>query len=172
MEIEKYKTPRYNRGPIGCHYTSSTITVTAHIPSGAIVGATPDGRKAGMPLADGASPANGTAVKGPTAVLKSLSKFPTELFAGGQMLNMRIDPASIADNEGEKKFVALLRTFSNLKCWHVQFNLVNGETLRDAQKHPEMYKDLIVRVAGYCALFTTLNKELQNDIIRRTEFIL
>ncbi len=171
-EIEKYRTPRFGRGPIGCHYTSSTVTVTAHIPSGAAVGATPDGRRANTPLSDGASPSSGTAVKGPTAVLKSLSKFPTEMFAGGQMLNMRINPSSIADEAGEQKFAALLRGFSDLKCWHIQFNLISGDTLRAAQKNPEAYRDLIVRVAGYCALFTTLNKELQDDIIKRTEFSL
>lgn len=169
-EIYNYKTMRYGKGPIGCCYTSSAVTITANISCGAAVGATPDGRKAGEPTADGISPSRGTSHAGPTAVLKSVSKLSTELFTGGLTLNMRFDPRSIDTEEGEQKFAAFLRTFCSLKCWHIQFNMVSSEVLRDAQVHPELYQDLIVRVAGYSALYTSLSPELQNDIINRTEF--
>lgn len=169
-EITRYKTMRHGKGPLGCCYTSSTVTITANIPCGAIVGATPDGRKAGEPTAEGVSPARGTIHNGPTAVFKSVGKLSNDQFTGGQILNMRFDPKTISTPEEEAKFAAFLRGFGALKNWHVQFNMVTSETLRDAQAHPEQYRDLIVRVAGYSALYTSLNHELQEDIIARTEF--
>ncbi len=169
-EINNYRTMRKGLGPIGCCYTSSTVTITANISCGAAVGATPDGRKAGEPAADGVSPSRNTLKNGPTALLKSVSKLSNELFAGGQLLNIRINPKNVANESGEKRFVQYLRGFSELKCWHSQYNLISTETLRDAQRHPENYDDLVVRVAGYSARFTSLNNELQEDIIRRTEF--
>lgn len=169
-EIYNYKTMRYSKGPIGCCYTSSTVTITANISCGAAVGATPDGRKAGEPTADGISPARGTLHSGPTAVIKSIGKLSTELFTGGQLLNMRFDPRTIETDEEEQKFSDFLRTFGSLRCWHIQLNMVSNKVLRDAQVHPELYQDLIVRVAGYSALYTSLSRELQDDIIKRTEF--
>ena len=92
------------------------------------------------------------------------------MFTGGQLLNIRINPATLQTREEEAKFVAVLRASGDLKCWHSQYNVLSNETLRDAQKHPENYADLMVRVAGYSALFTSLNSELQEDIIARTQF--
>ncbi|MGE4541509.1 MAG: glycine radical domain-containing protein [Bacteroidales bacterium] len=116
------------------------MTITANIPCDAVVGATSDGRKAGEPTADGISPSRGTIKNGPTAVLKSVGKLSTELFSGGQLLNMRVDPKTIESPEAEKKLGSLLRGFGDLKCWHVQFNMVSNETLRDAQNHPEIIR--------------------------------
>jgi formate C-acetyltransferase len=169
-EIYQYKTLRDGKGPIGCHFTSSTVTITANIPCGASVGATPDGRKAGEPTAEGISPSRGTLKNGITAMFNSVGKLSTELFAGGQLLNVRINPNTIKTEEEEKKFAAILRSAGDLKCWHSQYNVLSNATLLDAQKHPENYTDLIVRVAGYSALFTSLNRELQKDIIERTQF--
>ncbi|MDK2937396.1 MAG: hypothetical protein PWP52_952 [Bacteroidales bacterium] len=138
--IPNYKTMLEGKGPIGCCYTSSTVTITANIPCDAVVGATSDGRKAGEPTADGISPSRGTIKNGPTAVLKSVGKLSTELFSGGQLLNMRVDPKTIESPEAEKKLGSLLRGFGDLKCWHVQFNMVSNETLRDAQNHPEIIR--------------------------------
>lgn len=169
-EISKYKTLRDGKGPIGCCYTSSTVTITANIPCGASVGATPDGRKAGEPTAEGVSPSRNTLKNGLTAIFQSVGKLSNELFTGGQLLNIRINPATLQTPEEEAKFAAVLRASGDLKCWHSQYNVLSNETLRDAQKHPENYADLMVRVAGYSALFTTLNSELQEDIIARTQF--
>lgn len=169
-EIYQYKTLREGKGPIGCCYTSSTVTITANIPCGASVGATPDGRKAGEPTAEGVSPSRNTLKNGLTAVFQSVGKLSNEYFTGGQLLNVRINPATLQTPEEEEKFAALLRAAGDLKCWHSQYNVLSNETLRDAQKHPENYADLMVRVAGYNALFTSLNSELQEDIIARTQF--
>ena len=168
-QIYHYKTLREGKGPIGCCYTSSTVTITANIPSGAIVGASADGRKKGMPTADGISPSTGTMKKGLTAMFQSVGTLNTELFTGGQLLNVRINPSTLKTEEDEDKFIQILKAAGNLHCWHSQYNVVSNETLRDAQKHPENYQDLMVRVAGYNALFTSLNQELQEDIIARTQ---
>ena len=172
-EISKYKTTRYGRGPIGGVWQPSVSSVSANVPHGLTVGALPDGREANTPLSDTMSPMHGTDINGPTASLKSVSKIPTMLVAGGELLNMRINAASIAKEGGREKLIAMLRTFlGDLKGMHIQFNIVNSETLRAAQEHPEQYKDLMVRVAGYSALFTPLDPVLQNDIIARTEHVL
>lgn len=168
-QIYHYKTLREGKGPIGCCYTSSTVTITANIPSGAIVGASADGRKEGMPTADGISPSTGTMKKGLTAMFQSVGTLNTELFTGGQLLNVRINPSTLKTEEDEDKFIQILKAAGDLHCWHSQYNVVSNETLRDAQKHPENYQDLMVRVAGYNALFTSLNQELQEDIIARTQ---
>lgn len=169
QEIKKYKNTRYGRGPIGGHYYLSTAAISSNVPMGAVVGATPDGRKAWLPAAEGASPAQGRDVKGPTAVFKSVFKLPTILFTGGNLLNQKFSPELLDSDEKQKKFTQLLRTFVSLKLWHVQFNIVSTETLKAAQREPEKYRDLIVRVAGYCAQFVTLDRDTQNDIISRTE---
>lgn len=169
-ELEKYRTIRYNRGPIGCRYYAGTSSISANVPNGAVVPATPDGRKAFTPVAEGSSPASGTDILGPTAVFKSVSKLPAMKIMGGVLLNQKLSPATIRNDSDKRKLISMLRTFfADLKGWHVQYNIVSRETLIAAQKEPEKYRDLIVRVAGYCAFFTTLSPDTQNDIIARTE---
>lgn len=168
-EIVKYKNTRFGRGPIGGNYYLSTSAISSNVPMGAVVGATPDGRKAWMPTAEGASPAQGTDKKGPTAVLKSVSKLPTILITGGNLLNQKFSPDLLEGESQLRRFANFMRTFVALKLWHIQFNIVSSEVLKAAQKEPEKYRDLIVRVAGYCAQFVTLDPATQNDIISRTE---
>jgi pyruvate formate-lyase/glycerol dehydratase family glycyl radical enzyme len=167
--VEKHKNGRYGKGPIGCGYYASTVTVSCNIGAGAEVGATPDGRKAGDPVSEGASPHSGTDLLGPTAVIKSITKLPTIRITGGQLLNLKFSPSAVKNENDKGKLVDLLRAFSDLKGWHLQFNVINRDTLKAAQTAPDDYKDLMVRVAGYCALFTDLDHDLQNEIIRRTE---
>jgi len=169
-ELENYHTTRYNRGPIGCRYYAGTSSISANVPNGSVVPATPDGRKAYTPVAEGSSPSSGTDVLGPTSVFKSVSKLPTEKIMGGVLLNQKLSPASLKTDTDKRKLISMLRTFfSDLKGWHVQYNIVSRETLLAARKDPENYRDLIVRVAGYCAFFTTLSPDTQDDIIARTE---
>lgn len=153
----------------GGTYTPSIFTATSNIPFGARCLASPDGRKSSEPLSDGISPAHGTDVNGPIAVLNSLSKLPNFLAAGGALLNQKLDPALVADRKGLDNFASLIKTFFMNKGFHVQFNIVTQETLRDAQKNPSKYKDLMVRVSGWSAYFVQLSKEEQEDIIERTE---
>ncbi|MCD6565283.1 MAG: glycyl radical protein [Bacteroidales bacterium] len=169
-ELENYHTTRYNRGPIGCKYFAGTSSISANVPSGAVVPATPDGRKAYTPVAEGSSPSSGTDILGPTAVFKSVSKLPTEKIMGGVLLNQKLSPATIQKDSDKQKLISIIRTFfEDLKGWHVQYNIVSKETLLAAKKNPEKYRDLIVRVAGYSAFFTTLSPDTQDDIIARTE---
>ena len=138
---------------------------------GANVGATPDGRLAGTPLADGGlSPSAGADQRGATAVLKSISKLDLKLASNGTLLNMKFLPSFFEGPQALKKFVLFLRGFCRLKIPHVQFNVVSADTLRQAQQQPEQFRSLVVRVAGYSAYFTELDRELQDEIIRRTEF--
>ncbi|MCY6372804.1 glycyl radical protein [Clostridium ganghwense] len=168
-EIKKYKNTRYGRGPIGGNYGLSTSGISSNVPMGCVTGATPDGRKAWTPAAEGASPVQGTDTNGPTSVLKTITKLPTILMTGGQLLNKKFSPELVKDEIGFEKFVALIKSFIAVKGWHVQFNIISTETLREAQKDPEKYRDIIVRVAGYCAQFVTLDSTTQEDIISRTE---
>ncbi|MGA2765017.1 MAG: glycyl radical protein [Spirochaetia bacterium] len=169
-ELSRYHNTRYGRGPIGGTYYAGTSSISANVPSGSVVAATPDGRKAWTPLAEGCSPSSGTDTRGPTAVFKSVAKLPTEKICGGVLLNQKLSPAAIASPADKEKLAALLRAFfDDLNGWHVQYNIVSRQTLLAAQKDPESYRDLVVRVAGYSALFTTLAPETQNDIIARTE---
>jgi pyruvate formate-lyase/glycerol dehydratase family glycyl radical enzyme len=169
-ELDKYHTTRYNRGPIGCRYYAGTSSISANVPNGAVVPATPDGRKAWTPVAEGSSPSSGTDVLGPTAVFKSVSKLPTGKIMGGVLLNQKLSPATLRNDSDKHKLASILRTFfAELKGWHVQYNIVSRETLLAAKREPEKYRDLIVRVAGYCAFFTTLSPDTQDDIIARTE---
>ena len=132
--------------------------------------ATPDGRKAFEPLAEGCSPAHNCDKHGPTAVFKSVSKLPTEKITGGVLLNQKMTPQMISTEENKAKLEMLIRAFFNrLHGYHVQYNIVSRETLIDAQNHPENHKDLIVRVAGYSAFFNVLSRKTQDDIIGRTE---
>ena len=152
-------------------YQPGFYTVSAHVPMGSHVGATPDGRLAGTPLADGGlSPTAGCDAKGPTAVLRSVGKLDLKLASNGTLLNMKFLPSFFDGKEALKKFVTLLRGFCQLNIPHVQFNVVSAATLRQAQANPEEFRHLVVRVAGYSAYFTELDHELQEEIIRRTEF--
>jgi pyruvate formate-lyase/glycerol dehydratase family glycyl radical enzyme len=172
-ELSRFHNTRFGRGPIGGTYYAGTSSISANVPSGSVAPATPDGRRAFAPLAEGCSPSSGTDVLGPTAVFKSVAKLPTEKICGGVLLNQKLSPASLAGPADKEKLAALLRTFfDELKGWHVQYNIVSRQTLVNAQKDPESYRDLVVRVAGYSALFTTLAPETQNDIIARTEHAL
>ena len=147
-------------------------SVSAHWPFGKVLGAFPNGRKAGEPLADGIGPVHNHDQKGPTALLKSVSKMGHEKLSGGSILNVKFPPQVVEGERGLENFASFLKSFVDLKIFHCQFNIVNKETLRQAQKNPDNYKDLLVRVAGYSAYFTGLPKELQDDIIDRTEHYL
>ena len=161
--LQKYMNPR------GGHYQAGLYPVSANVPLGGQTGATPDGRYAHTPVADGVSPSAGKDVKGPTAAATSVSRLAHFIVSNGTLFNQKFHPSALAGREGLEKFVALIRTFFDQKGMHMQFNVVDRETLLDAQKHPENYAHLVVRVAGYSALFTTLSRSLQDDIIRRTE---
>ncbi|MDK9357827.1 formate C-acetyltransferase [Lelliottia sp. V106_10] len=162
-EVEKYRNPR------GGQFTPGSYTVSAHVPLGAVVGATPDGRFAGEQLADGGlSPMLGQDMQGPTAVLKSVSKLDNYLLSNGTLLNVKFTPATLEGEAGLHKLADFLRAFTQLKLQHVQFNVVNADTLREAQQRPQDFAGLVVRVAGYSAFFVELSKEIQDDIIRRT----
>ncbi|MDU3076449.1 MAG: formate C-acetyltransferase/glycerol dehydratase family glycyl radical enzyme, partial [Mixta calida] len=172
-EIKNYHNPRYGRGPIGGDYYAGTSSISANVPFGAQTMATPDGRKARTPLAEGASPASGTDHLGPTAVIGSVGKLPTGAILGGVLLNQKLNPATLDNESDRQKLMALLRTFfEDHQGWHIQYNIVSRETLIEAKKHPDRYRDLVVRVAGYSAFFTALSPDAQDDIIARTEHTL
>jgi formate C-acetyltransferase len=169
-ELKKYHTTRFGRGPIGCRYYAGTSSISANVPSGTVVPATPDGRKAFTPLAEGSSPTSGTDTLGPTAVFKSVSKLPANKILGGVLLNQKLSPSALTNETQKQKLISIIRTFfETLKGWHVQYNIVSKDTLLAAKKNPEDYRDLVVRVAGYSAFFTTLSPDTQDDIIARTE---
>jgi formate C-acetyltransferase len=157
------------RNIFGGQAQAGIIPVTAGIPFGKVVGALPSGRKAGEPFADGSSPSPGNDRKGPTAVIRSVAKLDLARLRNGDLLNMRLSPATVQSPQGLKKWADFLRGFCDVGGWHIQFNLISSDTLRNAQAHPENYPDLLVRVAGYSAYFTQLHREVQDDIIRRTE---
>ena len=151
-EIEKYPNTRYNRGPIGGIRYAGTSSISANVGQGMSTMATPDGRNAFEPLAEGCSPAHNSDKNGPTAVFKSVSKLRTNKITGGVLLNQKMTPQMLSTEENRQKLELLIKTFFNrLHGYHVQYNIVSKETLIDAQKHPEKHKDLIVRVAGYSA---------------------
>lgn len=169
-EIEKYPNTRYNRGPIGGIRYAGTSSISANVGQGMSTMATPDGRNAFEPLAEGCSPAHNSDKNGPTAVFKSVSKLRTNKITGGVLLNQKMTPQMLSTEENRQKLELLIKTFFNrLHGYHVQYNIVSKETLIDAQKHSEKHKDLIVRVAGYSAFFNVLSKKTQDDIIGRTE---
>ena len=169
-EIKKYPNTRYYRGPIGGIRYGGTSSISANVGQGMGTMATPDGRNAYEPLAEGCSPAHNADKNGPTAVFKSVAKLPTEKITGGVLLNQKMTPQMLSTEENKQKLEMLIRAFFNrLHGYHVQYNIVSRETLIDAQKHPEKHKDLIVRVAGYSAFFNVLSKKTQDDIIGRTE---
>ena len=161
--LEQYKNPR------GGQFQAGLYPVSANVPLGAQTGATPDGRYAYTPVADGVSPSAGRDVHGPTAAANSVSKLDHFIASNGTLFNMKFHPSALKGQTGLENFTSLIRAYFDQKGSHMQFNVVSRETLRDAQLHPEKYKTLVVRVAGYSALFTTLSRSLQDDIINRTE---
>ena len=165
-----YTRPLQNfKNPRGGQYQAGLYPVSANVPLGGQTGATPDGRYAHTPVADGVSPSAGKDVNGPTAAASSVAKLDHFIVSNGTLFNQKFHPSALSGREGLEKFVALIRSYFDQKGMHMQFNVVSRETLLDAQAHPENYKHLVVRVAGYSALFTTLSKSLLDDIIRRTE---
>ncbi len=161
--LPKYKNPR------GGIFQAGLYPVSANVPLGAQTGATPDGRLAHTPVADGVGPTSGRDLNGPTAVCNSVAKLDHAIASNGTLFNMKMSPSAMSGEQGLEDFVAMMRGFFDQKAFHMQFNVVDRETLLDAQAHPEKYAGLVVRVAGYSALFTTLSKSLQDDIIKRTE---
>jgi len=162
-EVGKYRTLR------GGSFSPGLYPASAHVPMGKVVGATPDGRKSGEPLNEGVSPVQGRDIKGPTAAMKSVSKLDHILVSNGTLLNMKFNPNDLRSSEDLSKFEDLIISYFISGGMHVQFNVISAETLRDAQKHPENYRDLVIRVAGYSAFFNALNRPLQDEIISRTE---
>jgi formate C-acetyltransferase len=161
--VESYSNPR------GGPFIPSLIPVASNIPLGWVTGATPEGRRAKTPLADGISPTHGTDKKGPTAVLRSVSKLDHVRATNGTILNQKFSSLTLAGEEGLAKFASFLRGFVDLGIQHIQCNVVSADILRDAQKTPEKYPALVVRVAGYSAFFNEICKDVQDDIIERTE---
>ncbi len=163
-----YDAVNGRRSPRGATYRINMLPTTSHIYFGKVTGATPDGRLAGEPLSEGISPFQGMDRKGPTAVLNSALKID-HLKTGGTLLNQKFTPDFFRDERSIRKVTQLIRSYFRMDGHHIQFNVVSADTLRDAQKHPEKYQDLIVRVAGYSDYFNDLGPELQDEIIRRTE---
>lgn len=154
--------------PRGGVHRINMLPTTSHIYFGSVIGATPDGRTAYVPLSEGISPSQGVDSLGPTAVIKSASKID-QLKTGGTLLNQKFSPQFFEDEESYNKITALIRSYFRLNGHHIQFNVLNAETLKHAQKNPELHRDLIVRVAGYSDYFNDLGEDLQNEVIRRTE---
>lgn len=167
--LPAYRTERWGKGPAVSCYTMSTSNITSYVPNGLDVGATPDGRKAGSPLNEGCSPTQGTDTEGPTAVIQSVAKLPNDKVAAGQLLNMRFAPGALAGEENLEKFIDFLEVCVLKGIYHNQFNVIDAQAFRAARRQPELYRDLIVRVAGYCAQFVSLMPEAQEAIIARTE---
>jgi pyruvate-formate lyase len=165
-----FKNSRYGKGPVPGTYAYSQSSVTGNIPFGSFVGATPNGRKDREPLNNGISPTNGAEQHGPTAAINSVGKLPSIWFQKGAIFNVRLIPEILQKPAGKKQVLGLIKTLFKKYQYHIQFNVIGTKTLKDAQIKPEKYRDLMVRVAGYSALFTPLNKELQDDIIKRIEF--
>ena len=152
----------------GGRFRVEMLPTTCHVYFGAMTGAMPDGRRATLPLSEGISPVQGADRRGPTAVIKSAGKMD-HIKTGGTLLNMKFSPALLADEANLDKAAHLVRSYFKMDGHHVQFNIVRGETLRQAQAAPESHRDLIVRVAGYSDYFCDLSRELQEEIIARTE---
>jgi len=172
-EIEELfiRLTRRHKSAFGGELDVRYVTITAHIPFGAVLGATPDGRKAGEPVAEGVSPSQGADRKGPTASLMSVARTRNGGYKerAARLLNMKLTPSAVTGRDGSAKLMSLIRTACDLKMWHLQFNIINSQTLIEAQKNPEKYRNLLVRVAGYSAYFVDLTPQLQNEIIKRTE---
>jgi formate C-acetyltransferase len=155
---------------VGVHLDLRYVPFTSHVPFGKVVSATPNGRLAYTPLSDGSSASQGADVNGPTAILMSnfMSKNYNYRERAARLLNIKFTPGCVAGDEGTEKLVSFIKTWCDLRLWHIQFNIINKETLLAAQKNPERYRNLIVRIAGYSAYFCDLSKDLQDDLIART----
>ncbi|QUI22565.1 pyruvate formate-lyase [Vallitalea pronyensis] len=164
-----YKSSKYGKGPIPCSYSYSQSPVTGNIAFGKCIGATPDGRKSGDPVNNGISPANGSEKNGATAACNSVAKLPSIWFQKGAIFNMRLTSSALATQENRKRIIDMVKVLFHNYGQQIQFNVVNGDIYKEAMKHPEKYNDLMVRVSGYSALFTTLVPEVQLDVINRTE---
>lgn len=154
----------------GVHYNSAFMGISNYVPMGVPVGATPDGRLAGSPLTEGCSPHAGTDVTSPTATMRSIAKLNHEGHSGGTLLNMKFSPEALEDDRNLARFTDMIRAYFELGAFHVQFNVISTETLRDAQRHPENYQDLLVRVAGYSTRFVVLSRAMQDAIIARNTY--
>ena len=161
-EFEKYST---KFGKMTC----GMLPVSGNTPIGQWVGALPSGRKAGTPLTDGIGATGGTDVNGPTALIKSVSRIPHARYTQGTQLNVKFEPELVKGEDGISHMMNLVKTMGMLGVYHAQVNVVDKDTLVDAQKHPEKHRDLLIRVAGYTAFFVELGKETQDEIIGRTE---
>lgn len=164
-----YKSSKYGKGPVPCCFAYSQTPVTGNISFGSRIGATPDGRSAGEPVNNGVSPANGSERNGATAACNSVAKIPTIYDQKGNIFNMRLAPSTIADKESRQKIIDMMRALFDKDAEQIQFNVVDNDVLKEAQKRPEDFPDLMVRVSGYSALFTSLGVACQNDVINRTE---
>lgn len=164
-EVEKYTNPRNGQFQPGLY------PVSANVPLGTMVGATPDGRKAGTPLADGVSPVSGVDQAGPTAAVKSVSKLDHVIASNGTLLNQKFHPNALKDERGLRNLIGVTEALFNGGGTHVQYNVVSRDMLLDAQQNPDKYRGMVVRVAGYSAFFTALDKAIQDDIIARTEHV-
>lgn len=162
-EIHQYKDI------FGSPFLTAFMGISNYIPMGRVLGATPDGRKHGEPSSEGVSPFVGTDTSTPLAAMRSAAKLNQEVHSGGTLLNLRLNPELVATKRGQANLGAMVQTLFSLGAFHVQFNCISSETLRDAQAHPENYKDLLVRVAGYSTQFVNLSKSMQDAIIARTE---
>ena len=158
----------HTRTPRG-YFKAGLYPVSAHILMGHMTWATPDGRFADEPLADGISPKQGLDKRGPSAILNSASQLETQKDQNGTLINLKFHPKVLEGEDGIEKLRSLIETFFDMKGMHVQYNVVSTETLRAAQEHPEDYRDLVIRIAGFSAYFVELYKELQDDLIRRNE---
>lgn len=165
-----FKSSRYGKGPIPGSFALSLSSVTGNVAFGKSVGALPNGRKSGAPVNNGVSPANGSEKSGPTAVINSEAKLPSIWFQKGSIFNMRLSADALTSETGRNRALALVKSHFKNNQFHIQFNVLDNETLIEAQENPDDYRDLMVRIAGYSAFFTPLNRELQNDVIERMKF--
>lgn len=163
-EIKKYQDY------FGSPFNSAFMGISNYIPTGSIIGATPDGRKARTPLTEGVSPHAGTDLTSPTAAMRSAAKINHDLHSGGTLLNIKLSPELLKTDQGLRSLVALIKGYFSLGAFHVQFNVISTETLRKAQEKPEEYRDLLIRVAGYSTQFINLSQEVQDAIIARTTY--
>ncbi len=154
----------------GSAFNSAFMGISNYVPTGSVIGASPEGRKSGSPLTEGVSPHAGTDVTSPTAAMRSAAKINHDVHSGGTLLNIKLAPDMVKDNRGLANLASLIRGYFSLGAFHVQFNVIDVETLRDAQENPDMHKDLLVRVAGYSTQFVNLSREMQDAIIERTTY--
>lgn len=165
-----YKEIRSYKDYFGSPFNSAFMGISNYIPAGSVIGATPDGRKAKTPLTEGVSPHAGTDLTSPTAAMRSVAKINHDIHSGGTLMNMKLAPELLKTDRNLKNLAAIIRAYFALGAFHVQFNVISTETLRKAQEHPEDYRDMLVRVAGYSTQFVNLSREAQDAIIERTTY--